>query len=280
MTAADLGIVPERVLSPEEFAWLCHFLKERTGIELKPGKESMVMGRLDRRLRYHGLDSYAEYLRLLATGDPSESQMAVDLLTTNETYFFREPKHFEFLRDTFTGCARWSEPLRVWSAASSTGEEAYSIAMILADCLPSGQGWSLLGTDISSRVLETARRGMYPIEAAEKIPARLRREYCLRGRDEYEGFLAIDRTLRDRVAFREANLIELPNDLGTFDVIFLRNVMIYFGMDTKRTLVARLATMLRPGGHLIISHAETLNGIQGRLRLVRPSIYVLAGGNG
>jgi chemotaxis protein methyltransferase CheR len=277
---ADLGIGPERVLTAEEFAWLCDFLRDRTGIELRPGKESMVMGRLDRRLRHHDLDSYADYFRLLVEGDPLETQMAVDLLTTNETYFFREPKHFDFLRETFARFPRRAEPVRIWSAAASTGEEAYTIAMTLADCLPAGQNWSLLGTDISTRVLETARRGMYPIEAAEKIPQPLLRAYCLRGRDEFEGFLAIDRALRDRVTFREANLIELPGDLGTFDLIFLRNVMIYFGLETKRELVAAVTTRLRPGGHLIVSHAETLNGFQGSLRLVRPSIYVLADGDG
>jgi len=276
----SLGLGGGRTLSAQEFAWLCEFLVDRTGIELKPGKESMVMGRLDRRLRHHGLTSYTEYFRLLVQGDPLETQMAIDLLTTNETYFFREPKHFEFLREVFEGGPRRADPVRVWSAASSTGEEAYTIAMTLADCLPPGQGWAIVGTDISSRVLETARRGMYPIEAADKIPPQLLRDYCLRGRDEFDGFLAIDRVLRERVTFREANLLELPADLGSFDIVFLRNVMIYFGAETKRRIVGRVTSMLRPGGHLVVSHSETLNGIQdGRLRLVQPSVYELAEGS-
>jgi chemotaxis protein methyltransferase CheR len=147
--------------------------------------------------------------------------------------------------------------------------------MTLAAALPAGQPWSVLGTDISGRVLDVARQGLYAIEAANRIPPHLLRAYCLRGRDEYDGLLAIDPALRDRVTFRQANLVDLPPDLGTFDVIFLRNVMIYFGAETKRDLVARMVTMLRPGGHLIVSHAETLNGIAGPLRLVRPSVYVL-----
>ena len=277
---ADAALGAQRALTPEEFGWLRDFLSDRTGIELKPGKEAMVMGRLDRRLRHHGLASYTEYFHLLADGDPLENQVAVDLLTTNETYFFREPKHFEFLRQVITSPTRRVEPWRVWSAAASSGEEAYTIAMTLADGLPTGQSWSIVGTDISSRVLETARRGMYPIEAAAKIPERLLRAHCLRGRDEFEGFLAIDRALRDRVTFREANLIELPPDLGTFDVVFLRNVMIYFGGETKRRLVAEATARLRPGGHLIVSHAETLNGISGKLRLVQPSVYVLPSTDG
>jgi chemotaxis protein methyltransferase CheR len=271
--------VTQRVLSPAEFAWLADFLLERTGIELKPGKESMVMGRLDRRLRHHELDSYRDYFRLMAA-DQMETQLAVDLLTTNETYFFREPKHFELLRKVVGAIGYRGEPIRVWSAASSSGEEAYTIAMTLADAIPAGRAWEVLGTDISRRVLETARRGLYPIEAAEKIPPNLLREYCLRGRDEYEGFLAIHRSLRDKVRFRAANLIDLPHDLGRFDVIFLRNVMIYFGTDTKRELLARVIPMLRPGGYLLISHAESLNGLQEQLQLVAPSVYRLETGDG
>jgi chemotaxis protein methyltransferase CheR len=268
---ADLG--QQRMLGAREFEWLRQFLFERTGIELKEGKQPMVMGRLDRRLRHHQLDSYAEYIQLLAGGDPAEIQMAVDLLTTNETYFFREPQHFDFLRKAFSGRRLPAEPIRIWSAASSSGEEAYTIAMVLAATLPAGQAWEILGTDISTRVLETARRGMYPIEAAGKIPTPFLREYCLRGRDDYEGFLAIDNALRSRVSFRAANLTDLPADLGTFDVIFLRNVMIYFGVETKRALVTRLVEMLRPGGYLLVSHSETLNGMTAGLRIVQPSVY-------
>jgi chemotaxis protein methyltransferase CheR len=150
----------ERLLSPAEFDWIRRFLRERTRIELKAGKEALVMGRLDRRLRHHGLTTYSQYFRLLAEDcDVDETQIATDLLTTNETYFFREPTHFEHLRRWLSGIQRRTEPLRVWSAASSTGEEAYSIAMTMADCLPTQQQWEVVGTDISSRVLETARPG-------------------------------------------------------------------------------------------------------------------------
>jgi chemotaxis protein methyltransferase CheR len=186
-----LGLGTERLLSPAEFDWIRRFLRERTGIELKAGKEALVMGRLDRRLRHHGLSTYTQYFRLLTEdGDIDETRVAVDLLTTNETYFFRDPTHFDLLRQWLDGVRR-PEPLRVWSAASSTGEEAYSIAMTMADCLPPQQQWEVVGTDISSRVLETARRALYPIDAAAKIPSELLRQFCLRGRDEYDGFLAV-----------------------------------------------------------------------------------------
>lgn len=265
-------------LTPADFAWLRRFLFERTGIELKPGKESMVMGRLDRRLRHHGLDTYAQYLHLLASGDPVETQVAVDYLTTNETFFFRESAHFDFLGRIMAGRVVYGRPIRVWSAASSTGEEAYTIAMVLADSLPPGQTWEVLGTDISTRVVEVARRGIYPIEAAARIPKRYLHEYCLRGREEYEGFLTVHRDLRARVEFREANLTVLPDNLGQFDVVFLRNVMIYFGVETKLRLVRRVVDLLRPGGYLFVSHAETLNGMETGLELITPSIYRVGGG--
>lgn len=272
-TDAALGVGHK--LTPADFDWLRQFLFERTGIELKPGKEPMVMGRLDRRLRHHGMHTYAQYLHLLSSGDPVETQVAIDLLTTNETYFFREPAHFEFLAGVMSGRTVPGRPIRVWSAASSSGEEAYTIAMVLAESLPKSQTWEVLGTDISSRVVETARRGIYPIEASGKIPKKFLQEHCLRGRDEYEGFLAVHRNLRSRVSFREANLTDLPDDLGLFDVVFLRNVMIYFGPDTKARLVRQVVEMLRPGGYLLVSHAETLSGMETGLQLVRPSIYRL-----
>ena len=269
----EIGMECQRLIAPDEFAWIRAFLFERTGIELKDGKESMVMGRLDRRLRHHGLQTYTEYFQRLGDHGPVETQLAIDLLTTNETYFFREPSHFEFLAEAVAAIPRRATAIRVWSAASSTGQEAYTIAMTLAEALPPEQDWSVLGTDISSRVVETARRGLYPIEAAQNIPRHLLQKYCLRGRGEHEGFMAVDRTLTTQVTFHQANLLELSRSLGTFDVIFLRNVMIYFGMETKRALVQRMVEMLRPGGYLVLSHSETLNGISTPLRTMLPSIY-------
>lgn len=260
-------------LAGHEFTAVCRFLVERTGIELKPGKESMVMGRLDRRLRHHGLTTYTQYLALLASGDEAETQIAVDLLTTNETYFFREPAHFEVLGRLAAEAGHDARPYRVWSAAASTGEEAYTIAMTLDEHLPPGRGRQVIGTDISTRVLATARTGVYPLDAAERIPRALLQTHCLRGRDEYEGFMAIGHDLRRHVQFREANLLDLPADLGVFDVVFLRNVMIYFGPETKQDLVDRVSDLLRPGGHLIISHVETLSGMRTDLEHVMPSVY-------
>ncbi len=268
-------------LSPAEFGWIRDFLRRESGIELKEGKQALVVGRLTRRLRHHGDETFSQYLQRLSQPGSPEVRIAVDLLTTNETYFWREESHFELLAELAREAkARGgSEKYRVWSAASSSGEEAYTIAMTLAAELGTGvdeplhRDWEVLGTDISSRVVERARKGVYPIDAADKIPRRLLRAYCLKGRDEFDGYLAVSPVLRQRVTFREANLVERLPEIGTFDVIFLRNVMIYFGTSTKQSLVAECERLLRPGGYLLVSHSETLNGLGSSLRLVRPSVY-------
>jgi chemotaxis protein methyltransferase CheR len=261
----------------KEFAWIGDFLMQRAGIELKPGKEALVVGRLSRRLRHHGLETYSEYFGLLS-GDLGgrESRIAVDLLTTNETYFFREHQHLDLLPELIASVSRPpGTSLRIWSAASSTGEEAYSIALILAQSLGS-QPWEIVGTDISGRVLETARRGLYPLEAASKIPEKLLRAYCLKGRDENEGLFTLQSSLRSRVRFEHANLTTDLPDLGRFDIVFLRNVMIYFNDATKSQLLARIAGTIRPGGYLLIGHAESIAGLDTPFRLVAPSVYRLA----
>lgn len=261
-----------RQITRDEFRGIAELLHQRTGILLAPGKETLVMGRLDKRLRQLGLASYGEYLRLLHTAT-DELRVAIDALTTNETYFFREPQHFDFLRTVVVPAPRGSRPLRLWSAAGSTGEEAYTAAMVLADAMP-GRQWEIVATDISTAVLRKAQRGIYPIAAAERIPDALLRRFCRRGRDEYEGLMAVSRELRDRVRFMRANLLDNLEGLGRFDVIMLRNVMIYFDAQTKVALVRRLTDMLHPRGYFIVSHSESLHGIApAGLRMTQPSIY-------
>lgn len=257
----------------EEFAWIRDYLYRHAGIVLNDGKQALVSGRLDKRLRHHGFGSYSEYFRLLdKPGFEQETLMAIDLLTTNETYFFRESKHFDFLKSHFLPHHPNGQPLRAWSAASSSGEEAYSLAMLLAEHARTQQ-WEIIGTDISTRILDKARLGLYQMNAVEKIPLPLLKKYCLKGNDEYDGFLLIDAALRKRVKFQHANLIDKLPELGRFDLIFLRNVMIYFDMPTKQKLIERIQHYLRPGGYFFISHSESLNGMHTELKMVSPSIY-------
>lgn len=260
-------------LQQNEFLWIKDYLYKHAGIVLTEGKQALVSGRLDKRLRYHGLSCYSEYFRLFGKpGFEQETSMAIDLLTTNETYFFREAKHFEFLKNEFFPRQSTGRPIRAWSAASSSGEEAYTLAMVLAEHAKNSQ-WEIIGTDISTRILEKARKGLYSLNAAEKIPLPLLKKYCLKGSGEFDGFLLIDAALRNHVKFQHANLIDKLPDLGSFDLIFLRNVMIYFDMPTKQKLISRIQTFLRPGGYFFVSHSESLNGMQCDLKMIAPSIY-------
>jgi len=263
-----------REIRSTEFAYITGVLHRETGIRLSPGKEALVAGRLDKRLRSLGLADYPEYVRYLRAQPArgAETIQLINLLTTNETFFFREQQHFDFLRDVVVPARDRGRALRLWSAASSTGEEAYTAAMVLSEVL-ADQPWEIVGTDISSRVVENARRGIYPLTASDKIPRQLLRKYWLRGREEYDGSMAVNRRLRDRVRFHHDNLMGRLGHHGKFDVILLRNVMIYFDPDTKRELVLRLQEMLQPGGYLIVGRSESLNGIPSRLQMIEPSIY-------
>lgn len=260
-------------LSDTEFGHFQRFIFEAAGITLSSAKKALVSGRLAKRLKEYRLGSFSDYLALLRSGEhPAEVQTAVDLLTTNETYFFREAKHFELLGELARSAGPRAQPFRVWSAASSTGEEAYSMAMVLADSL--GQSpWEVMGSDISQRVLERARTGHYPMERARHVPDAYLKRYCLKGMDQQAGTLLVERSLRARVHFLQINLNTTLPRLPVFDVIFLRNVMIYFNGDTKRQVVARILAQLKPGGYFCIGHSETLNDICNTVQQVAPSIY-------
>ncbi|MEY3808181.1 MAG: chemotaxis protein methyltransferase [Pseudomonadota bacterium] len=261
------------VLQEKEFTQFTDLIYRIAGISMSASKKPLVTSRLAKRLKHYGLASYGEYFKMItAASGKSELQMAVDLLTTNETHFFREPKHFDFLRQHILSLRKPGKTVRIWSAACSSGEEPYSIAMLLDEVLGIAP-WEIIASDLSTRVLEKARNGLYPMERMLEIPQRYLSNYCLKGTGTQEGTLLIERKLRDRVQFEHYNLTETPPKLGEFDVIFLRNVMIYFDLETKRQVVSRLLSLLRPGGHFLVGHSETLNGISADLRLVQPAIY-------
>ncbi len=264
----------EVAISDQEFALFQRLIYRIAGISLSDAKKVLLVGRLARRLRACGLASFGEYYRLLASGEHGEElQTMVDLLTTNETYFFREPKHFDFLRERIIAGRADQRPFRVWSAASSSGEEAFSIAMTLAEALPQSP-WEVVGSDISTQVLAKAASGHYPLARTEGIAPAYMQKYCLKGVRAHAGTLLICAELRRRVSFHQINLthpVDAP--IGDFDVIFLRNVMIYFDHATKARVVHNLLPRLKPGGYLIIGHSETLNGITDRVVTVQPTIY-------
>ena len=260
-------------ITEAEFSQFQRLIFQSAGITLSDGKKALVGSRLANRLRHYELDTYGEYFQVLNHGEGAlEMQTAIDLLTTNETYFFREPKHFVFLKKQLTSMPPRSHPLRIWSAAGSTGEEAYSIAMLLEDMLP-GQPWEVFGSDISTRVLERARRGLFSTARTDNIPPDYLRRFCLKGQGENNGTLLIERALRKKVSFQQVNLNEALPPIGKFEMVFLRNVLIYFDDDTKRKVVARVLHTLRPGGWLLIGHSETLHGITDVVESLAPAIY-------
>jgi chemotaxis protein methyltransferase CheR len=245
-------------ITDAELAQFQRFIFDEAGITLSAAKKALVMGRLGKRLSHHNLDSFGDYFKLLASGKhPDEVQMAVDLLTTNETYFFREPAHYDLLEQELARTR--PRKMSVWSAASSFGDEAYSTAMLLSDQQQLGRigsDWSILGTDISDRVLRSAMEAVYPEDRLRNVsPERLKR-YCLRGEGPYEGLISVHPRVREHVRFGQLNLCKPIEDIGPFDVIFLRNVLIYFDAQTKREVVDRVLTQLKPGGLFFIGTAE------------------------
>ena len=261
-------------ITDQEFGLFQRLIYKIAGISLSDAKKILLVGRLTRRLKHYEMNSFGEYYRMLATGNyPEEVQTMVDLLTTNETYFFREPKHFDFLRDEVIAIRSNSSTFRVWSAASSSGEEAYSIAMTLAEALPNSP-WEIVGSDISTKVLAKAVAGHYSLARTEGIPTGHMRKYCLKGVRSHAGTFLIVPELRKKTSFYQINLMHpVETDIGDFDVVFLRNVMIYFDPETKAKVVHNLLPRLKSGGYLIIGHSETLNGITDRVTSVRPTIY-------
>ncbi len=260
-------------LTDREFGLFQRLIYRLAGISMGDNKKVLMVGRLGKRLRHYGLSSFGDYYRMLSSGEhPDELQMMVDLLTTNETYFFREPAHFDFLAK-FAAKRRGSN-FRVWSGACSSGEEPYTIAMVLAETLGLSAPWEIVASDISLTILDRARTGLFPMERGSGISEALLKKYCLKGVREQAGNFMVTPRLSERITFRQLNLIDLDGrGLGEFDVIFLRNVMIYFDNDTKRKVVRNMLPHLRRDGVFIIGHSETLNGLTDDLVAMRPTLY-------
>ncbi len=278
----DAFAVP--VLHDRDFGKFQDLIYQVSGILLATHKRSLLVGRLARRLRQLGLRSFREYYGLVVDRE-DELRSMLDLITTNETRFFREPKHFDLLIERllpewYADAARGVRPkrLRIWSAGCATGEEPYSIAMILRHWFPPSTEWSLevFATDLSSRALGRARDGIYPLEHANDIPIPFRNRFLLRGVGQESGRIKIAAEVSSLVHFQRLNLNDSSYPfIGRFDAIFCRNVLIYFGANAKVRVVDQLLDQLVPGGHFFIGHAETLNGITARASRVIPTVYAL-----
>jgi chemotaxis protein methyltransferase CheR len=244
-------------LSDRTFQDIADLMYASIGLSFPASKKHLISARLAPRIQRLGLDSFDEYFSLIADDrDSGEFQSAVDLLTTNETYFFREPAHFDLLEKMLSR-DRPSD-VSVWSAASSFGDEAYSCAMLLADLVQSGRisTWSVLGTDISDRVLRGAASGVFSAERLRTVSRDRLKRYCLRGEGDSDGLIRVQEPLREHVRFGQLNLCGRVEGIGPFDVVFLRNVLIYFDVPTKRAVMDKVLGLLRPGGLLFIGTAE------------------------
>jgi chemotaxis protein methyltransferase CheR len=261
------------MLTQPAFDAVVDLFREVSGIHLTTAKRSLVEGRLQKLALAQGTHDLEQYVQqLMRERDPQELVRVIDKLTTNETYFFREPQHFDALRRMLAERPANAGDFRVWSAASSSGEEAYSIAMVLADKL-GPKGWEVVGTDLSTAMVDSARRGLYPMERARDLPPDYLKRWCLKGSGTYAGHLLIAKDLRARVQFGSANLTrELP-PIGEFDLIFLRNVLIYFDMEGKATVVRRVLTRLRPHGRLFTGHAESLANLGLPVQALGAAVY-------
>lgn len=274
----------DATLTSTDFQQLSSLIYSELGIKMPETKNTMLTGRLARRLRALGLCTFSQYCQFLFSPKGLEEEMVhlINAVTTNKTDFFREPSHFEYLTRTALTVLQENQrfsprrPLRIWSAGCSTGEEPYTLAMVLSDYQANHPGFrfGILATDISTRVLEIARRAVYPLERIEPISQQHRKQYLLRGRDQRNPEVRIAPAMRSLVRFGRLNFMD--EDFGLpemVDIIFCRNVIIYFDKETQEKLMVKFSRHLNPGGFLFLGHSESLHGYQTPFVQVAPTIY-------
>ena len=277
-------MIMSAALSRNDFERLSAFIRSECGIKMPEQKRVMLEARLRKRLRALGIESFGEYCDFLFSpeGLLQEKVHMIDVVTTNKTDFFREPKHFDYLvRHAIPELSRFRgagarQPLSLWSAGCSSGEEPYTLAMVLTEYAESQPGFrfSVLATDISTKVLDKAFRGVYKEERAGLMPEAMKRKYLMRSKDRDKGLLRVAPELRSCVKFRRLNFMN--NDFGideSFDIIFCRNVIIYFDRPTQQKVLETICRHLRPGGYLFMGHSETLSSLSMPLVSVGSMVY-------
>jgi chemotaxis protein methyltransferase CheR len=271
-------------MSDECFARFSNFIQGNFGIKMPEVKKTMLESRLQKRLRQLGLYNFEEYGEYVFSPEGLEQELVhmVDQVTTNKTDFFREPAHFEYLLDHAvpklikTTGAGMNRPLQIWSAGCSSGEEPYTLAMLLTELadIRHGFDYSILGTDISVSVLEKAVKGIYREQLIQPVPAALKQKYLMRSRNRDSDLVRIVPEIRGKVRFRRMNLMDRVLDVDrTMDMIFCRNVIIYFERPVQYELILKLCENLAAGGYLFLGHSETLHGMDLPLKQVSPMVY-------
>jgi chemotaxis protein methyltransferase CheR len=273
-TATELALAG---IGQEEYEYIRQVVYDHSRINLGAEKKALVSARVAKRLRALKLpdfDIYCQYLR--SAQGKREAPLLVEAVSTNHTYFFRESRHFDFLREVAAPAwqTRGIGALRIWSAAASSGEEPYTIAITLAETLGFDVDWRVLATDISARMLDLGRSAIYSGERLSHVPAGLQKKYFQRGVGASEGLFRVKEEIRRRVEFAQINLLQTTYPFMTeFDAVFCRNVMIYFDCETQETLVEKISPFVAGGGYLMIGHSECLRNIRSPFQLMEPSVY-------
>ncbi|RKZ89490.1 MAG: chemotaxis protein CheR [Gammaproteobacteria bacterium] len=261
------------------FERIRQFVTEHTGIVLSNAKKDMVYGRLSKRIRKGGFGSFDAFCDALEAGDEDEQDFMINAITTNLTAFFRENHHFEFLAHTvipdLVEKNKHNKRIRIWSAGCSTGEEPYSIAMILKEFLPDFEQWDvkILATDLDANVVAQGQSGIYRADRIEGLPEERIKRWFKRGRGDKADMVKVSPELQQMISFKRLNLLHQWPMKGQFDFMFCRNVVIYFDKDTQRVLFERYADILAPDAHLFIGHSETLYKVSTRFDSLGHTIY-------
>jgi chemotaxis protein methyltransferase CheR len=264
-------------ISTDEFERFRRLIYDESGISLSDQKKSLLASRLSKRLRDLGLETFTEYFERV-TGDPNREEFTrmLDLISTNKTGFFREPKHFDFLRERILPELESPKRIRIWSSACSTGEEPYTIAITLYEAVQNPAQWDfrILASDLSTRVLAKAATGTYDEERVRGVPPEVVRRHFLRGRSGSAGMVKVKPHLAEMIRFRRLNLMDDHFPIKSpLDLIFCRNVMIYFDRPIQEKLVNKFHRYLKPGGYLFIGHSESLQWVNHPFKSLAPTIY-------
>lgn len=269
-------------MTDEDFGRLSSFVIEELGIKMPSQKKIMLQCRLQKRVTDLKMASFSEYLELVfSDGQEDELIKMIDLVTTNKTDFFREPTHFSFLQEAVLPelCRSnlRNKTIRIWSAACSSGEEPYTLSVVLKEFLSHHPefDFEILGTDISLRTLRKAAMGIYPEERVTVIPMELKHKYFLRSKDPSDKTVRVIPEIRSKVTFRRMNLMDKNYDTDSdFDIIFCRNVLIYFDRNTQQTVINKLSSKLKPGGYFFLGHSESITNMKVPLRQVKPTVFI------
>lgn len=265
------------------FTKLSNFIYKEFGIKMPPAKKVMLQSRLQKRLREMNMNSYEQYCDFIFSkeGEAMELVHMIDVVTTNKTDFYREPAHFDFLLNTvlpeFNASQRQKSTLKIWSAGCSSGEEVYTLAMVISDFMEKNKSmdYSILGTDISTRILQKAFDAIYTEERAANIPLEIKRKYFLKSKDRQKPTVRLIPEIRKKAYYQRLNFMDDSYNIhDTFDIIFCRNVLIYFDRETQQNVINRLCTHLKTGGYFFLGHSESITGMKVPLVQLKPTVFM------